>query len=256
MDSDNRRLIDPDCAICGAPGLDLCKCEGLELEAAVNRAEDIMLTSCLEQIREWVKLRARNFILGYYERLADHHETEYRERIIEIESCPAPYYNSPQFFEELDHEEAKLKFNINEAWKASVQRYPEVLKYFYSLVDISRPNDSDDCVTSPPIYPNDVMRPSIPMNARTREGENAFRSRSEIDRQEDQEYKSRRPRRWPERYTDEEREETVSKSERIKDTRGDSRPSFHSRSRKHGIMREKKAKSIPVAYEDRSYYSR
>ncbi|POS86517.1 hypothetical protein EPUL_000549 [Erysiphe pulchra] len=238
MEPKNRPLIDPDCAICGAPGLDLCMCEGLELEAAVNRAEELMLTSCLDQIREWVKIRARNFILVYYDRLAYQHEREYSERINEIEHCPAHYYNSREYFEELDREEARLKHYINEAWKASVQRYPEVLRYFYSLVDISRPNDSDVCVTSPPIYPDDVMRPSIPMNARTREGENAFRSRSEIDRQEEQEYRARSRRRPSERYSDQEREETIPRSERIKDTRGDYRSSYYSRSKKYGMERD------------------
>lgn len=205
---------------------------------------------------EWVKLRARNFILGYYDRLAEQHEREYNEHVSAIENFYSQYYNSTRYFEELSREEANLKHNINKAWKASVQRYPEVLKYFYSLVDISRPSDSDVCVTSPPIYPNDVMRPSIPMNARMREDENAFRPRSENGLQEELEHKSRRRSRRPERYSDQEREEAVLISDCIKDTRVNSRPSNHSRSKKHEIERERKVSSKPAARGDHSYSSR
>jgi len=32
-----------------------------------------------------------------------------------------------------------------------VLRYPEVLEYFYSLVDLSLPSDDDKCVLDPPL---------------------------------------------------------------------------------------------------------
>ncbi|KAI6245066.1 hypothetical protein HI914_07033 [Erysiphe necator] len=253
MELENRPLIDPDCSICGAPGFNLCRCEGLELEAAVNRAQELMMANCLEQIREWVKFRARNFILDYFKRLSNQHEREYNEHILEIESRSTHYYNSAQYLNEVDLEGARLKHNINEAWKASIQRYPEVLQYFYTLVDISRPDDSDACVINPPIYLNDEARPRIPMNARTRDGENISDLRGENDREYD--HKLRRRRRRSEKHQIQEREENILRSERARDTYDDYRQSNHSRSKKYGHDRGKHGRPHSDAYEDQSYYS-
>ena len=45
----------------------------------------------------------------------------------------------------------ELRRGINEDWKASVTRYPEVLDYFFSLVKVKLPNDNDARVRDPPL---------------------------------------------------------------------------------------------------------
>jgi hypothetical protein len=45
----------------------------------------------------------------------------------------------------------ELKRGIDEDWKASVQRYPEVLEYFYGLVDLNLPTDDEPGVRDPPL---------------------------------------------------------------------------------------------------------
>ena len=45
---------------------------------------------------------------------------------------------------------AELKRGIDADWRASVLRYPEILDYFYSLIDLRLPNDRSPKVTEPP----------------------------------------------------------------------------------------------------------
>ncbi len=45
---------------------------------------------------------------------------------------------------------AELKRGIDADWRASVLRYPEILDYFYSLIDIRLPNDRSPKVLEPP----------------------------------------------------------------------------------------------------------
>lgn len=44
-----------------------------------------------------------------------------------------------------------LKKAIDADWAASVQRYPEVLEYFYSLVELQLPSEGDSRVSDPPL---------------------------------------------------------------------------------------------------------
>lgn len=43
----------------------------------------------------------------------------------------------------------QYKRGLNEDWRASVQRYPEILEYFYSLVDLKLPDEEDESVRDP-----------------------------------------------------------------------------------------------------------
>ena len=45
---------------------------------------------------------------------------------------------------------AELKRGIDTDWRASVLRYPEVLDYFYSLIEIRLPDDRSPQVAEPP----------------------------------------------------------------------------------------------------------
>jgi hypothetical protein len=61
------------------------------------------------------------------------------------------YYRARPHPAEIQAAEAELKRGIDEDWKASVQRYPEVLEYFYGLVDLNLPADDEPGVRDPPL---------------------------------------------------------------------------------------------------------
>lgn len=43
----------------------------------------------------------------------------------------------------------RLRAGLDECWKQSVNRYPEVLEYYYSLVQFELPSDKDPNVSDP-----------------------------------------------------------------------------------------------------------
>lgn len=61
------------------------------------------------------------------------------------------YHNQPPSPRQLAEAEALHRQSIDEDWKASVQRYPEVLRYYFSLVHPSLPADDDPSVKDPPL---------------------------------------------------------------------------------------------------------
>jgi hypothetical protein len=61
------------------------------------------------------------------------------------------YYGTRPHPTEIAAANAELKRGIDEDWRASVQRYPEVLEYFYSLVTFTLPRDDDSAVKDPPL---------------------------------------------------------------------------------------------------------
>jgi hypothetical protein len=61
------------------------------------------------------------------------------------------YYNARPHPSEIAAADAELKRGIDEDWKASVQRYPEVLEYFYGLVTLDLPGDDEPGVRDPPL---------------------------------------------------------------------------------------------------------
>lgn len=61
------------------------------------------------------------------------------------------YYRAPPHPSEIAAADAELKRGVDDDWKASVQRYPEVLEYFYGLVELSLPSDDEPGVMDPPL---------------------------------------------------------------------------------------------------------
>ncbi len=61
------------------------------------------------------------------------------------------YYHAPPHPSEIQAAQASLKRGIDEDWQSSVQRYPEVLEYFFGLVELNLPPDDDPAVKDPPL---------------------------------------------------------------------------------------------------------
>lgn len=99
------------------------------------------------------------------------------------------YHHLPPHPSELAAADLELKRGIDEDWKASVQRYPEVLEYFYGLVDLSLPAEDEPRVSDPPLSALGGGKGRVrvrSVGARKREGRDSGRERErERDRDRD-----------------------------------------------------------------------
>ncbi|KAK5653882.1 hypothetical protein OQA88_7807 [Cercophora sp. LCS_1] len=143
--------MDPDCAICHAPATLACDCEAKGLEVAVRQAEQRMMQSIYNDIRSWVRAHAQDYILEYFRLLTERRKTAHTAHLDRITAHAYHYYHAPPHPNEIAAAQAQLKRGIDEDWQASVQRYPEVLEYFYSLVELTLPDDNEPAVKDPPL---------------------------------------------------------------------------------------------------------
>ncbi|EKD19765.1 hypothetical protein MBM_01717 [Drepanopeziza brunnea f. sp. 'multigermtubi' MB_m1] len=145
------KIMDPDCAICSQPALAQCECEAKGLDIAVRQAEQRMMTSVFNDIRAWVRGHAQDYILSYFSMLTARRKDLHASTIHRVTERAAYYYRARPHPSEIAAADLELKRGIDEDWKASVQRYPEVLEYFYGLVDLNLPGDDDPGVRDPPM---------------------------------------------------------------------------------------------------------
>ncbi|KAK2613480.1 hypothetical protein N8I77_000393 [Diaporthe amygdali] len=143
--------MDPDCAICHAPATAACDCEAKGLETAIRQAEARMMQSIYNDIRSWVRAHAQDYILEYFRLLTDRRKQAHTAHLDRITSHAYHWYHAPPHPNEIAAAQAALKRGIDEDWQASVQRYPEVLEYFYSLVELTLPADDEQAVRDPPL---------------------------------------------------------------------------------------------------------
>lgn len=176
------KIMDPDCAICNQPALAQCECEAKGLDIAVRQAEQRMMTSVFADIRyvhliilfpisdthmvcssiyintapltspsAWVRGHAQDYILSYFSMLTTRRKEVHASTLRHLTERAATYYRARPHPSDISAADAELKRGIDDDWKASVQRYPEVLEYFYGLVDLNLPGDGDPGVRDPPL---------------------------------------------------------------------------------------------------------
>jgi hypothetical protein len=143
--------MDPDCAICHAPASVACECEAKGLEYSIKQAEERMMKSIYSDIRKWVRAHAQDYILEYFRQLAERRKVNHAAVMERIHSQARFYYNAPPHPDQLADAQAALKRGIDEDWQASVARYPEVLEYFFGLVELTLPADDEPTVKEPPL---------------------------------------------------------------------------------------------------------
>ena len=97
----------------------------------------------------WVRGHAQDYILEYFRQLADKRKTAHSEHLDRINSQAYYQYNMRPHPQTIQDAEDNLKRGIDEDWKNSVSRYPEVLSYFFNLVELSIPSDDDPQVREP-----------------------------------------------------------------------------------------------------------
>lgn len=99
----------------------------------------------------WVRGHAQDYILEYFRLLTDRRKTAHSNHLETITSHAWYHYNAPPHPQQIKDAQQHLKRGIDEDWQASVQRYPEVLEYFFGLVDLTLPADDDPAVVDPPL---------------------------------------------------------------------------------------------------------
>jgi hypothetical protein len=99
----------------------------------------------------WVRAHAQDYILEYFRLLTDRRKTAHSNHLDSITAHAWYHYNAPPHPQQIKDAQAQLKRGIDEDWQASVQRYPEVLEYFFGLVDLTLPADDDPSVVDPPL---------------------------------------------------------------------------------------------------------
>ncbi|KAK9435287.1 serine/threonine protein phosphatase [Metarhizium brunneum] len=143
--------MDPNCAICHAPATLACECEARGLEMAIRQAEDHMMRSVYNDIRSWVRGHAQDYVLEYFRLLTERRKNAHTTHLDQITAHSFYHYNAPPHPNQIAEAQGALKRGIDEDWQASVQRYPEVLEYFYGLVELSLPADDEPAVKDPPL---------------------------------------------------------------------------------------------------------
>jgi hypothetical protein len=101
--------------------------------------------------RSWVRGHAQDYILSYFSMLTARRREMHAVKIQRITDQAWNYYRAQPHPSDIQGADLELKRGIDEDWKASVQRYPEVLEYYYSLVDLSLPGDDETHVRDPPM---------------------------------------------------------------------------------------------------------
>ncbi|KAM4056987.1 serine/threonine protein phosphatase [Hirsutella rhossiliensis] len=153
-DSKSRKSVirmDPNCAICSGPATLACDCEAKGLEVAVRQAEERMMRSIYSDIRSWVRAHAQDYVLEYFRLLAERRKNAHTTHLDQISAHAFYHYNAPPHPNQIADAQAILKRGIDEDWQASVQRYPEVLEYYFGLVELTLPADDEPAVKDPPL---------------------------------------------------------------------------------------------------------
>lgn len=110
-----------------------------------------MMTTVFNDIRAWVRGHAQDYILSYFSMLTTRRKDHHAQTVHRMTERAAYYFHARPHPAEIAAADAELKRGIDEDWKASVQRYPEVLEYFYGLVDLNLPSDDEPGVRDPPL---------------------------------------------------------------------------------------------------------
>lgn len=163
--------LSPNCAICNGAAFPECPCESERLQIAVKQAETRSMGARLMEIRDWVIMHARTHILNAFERLAAARKATHSAYLSSL-----PFYSiymkysghpplSPTQLANLQAQisdaHAELKRGIDADWRASTLRYPEILSYFYSIVELQLPGERSAAVTQPPFSKSGSGQPRL-----------------------------------------------------------------------------------------------
>ncbi|KAI7539706.1 hypothetical protein KC331_g9596 [Hortaea werneckii] len=161
--------IDPSCAICGAPPFPECPHESQRLELALDQAQQRW--SGMRTIREWVLNHARDQVISTFHQLRG---ARYQAHLAYLQSLPcftlyyryngAPPIHPTQLqllHSQIQQANMLFKQGVDEDWRRSCLRYPEVLDYYFDLVQFQVPSDRDPAIVDPRFGATANERPRI-----------------------------------------------------------------------------------------------
>ena len=101
---------------------------------------------------------ARQHILAKFSKLSEERKAAHFRHIsslsgdsVDIQPSECPPNNESQLEAQIHEANLQLKRGIDADWKTSLLMYPEVLDYFYSLVEIRVPQEDSPRVADPPL---------------------------------------------------------------------------------------------------------
>lgn len=149
--------VDPSCAICGSHQYPECPHESESLQLAVNQA--FGRWTGLKKVREWALNRARNEILSIFQELKSQRYQAHQAYLQTIPCYslyqrfhgrpPVSQFQLQSLQQQISHAQEIYKAGVNEDWRRSCMKYPDVLDYFFALIDIDFPDDDDDSMKKP-----------------------------------------------------------------------------------------------------------
>lgn len=82
---------------------------------------------------------------------ANYRQDDHSRHLNHLREQAAQYYGYAMVLppQEVMKANDRLRAGLDECWKQSVNRYPEVLEYYYSLVQFELPSDKDPDVSDP-----------------------------------------------------------------------------------------------------------
>ncbi|KAF8456639.1 hypothetical protein BGX38DRAFT_1266385 [Terfezia claveryi] len=135
--------MEPNCAICNGPAYRQCPCEHQSLIVAVEQSEQRALHPMWNEIRYWVTTQAKAEI---------HRDFQARSSYRRAQHSAFLSQNTGRLTNEmLDRVNLDLQRGIDDDWRVAVQRYPEVLDYFYAMVAWTVRADSISSSTGVPM---------------------------------------------------------------------------------------------------------
>lgn len=123
-------------------------CPGIYIHLYITTMKSLLANALY---RSWVRAHAQDYILEYFRLLTERRKAAHAAHLDRINRHAFHYFHAPPHPNEIVAAQAQLKRGIDEDWQASVQRYPEVLEYFYSLVELTLPDDNEPAVKDPPL---------------------------------------------------------------------------------------------------------
>lgn len=134
--------MDPDCAICGLPASGNCICEKKALDASLTQAESRIIGPLAQAVRCWVQDNAQ----GYMDRNA----TKRRVTLKEVD-IPPQQPDLPSAAEDTGKAERVEQEGVREVDRLADVDLPEVLDYYFGLVELTLPAEDEPTVRDPPL---------------------------------------------------------------------------------------------------------
>ncbi|KAF7189374.1 hypothetical protein HII31_09352 [Pseudocercospora fuligena] len=148
---------EPNCAICGAPPIPECPHEGERLELALGQA--IERWAGFQAIRDWALNHARNQVISTFKQLRTMRMEAHRDYLESL-----PYYTLYRRYNghpplqpaqiqlmnaQLNQANTVLQQGVDQDWRTSCLRYPEMLDYYLDLAELKLPSEKDERIADP-----------------------------------------------------------------------------------------------------------